>query len=320
MEQQQFDPRQRIIGILYAVTTALFWGFLAIAMKIGFDFVSPATMVWFRFTTAFWALFLFFSVKNRGKLRILIRPHWMLILAAAGLSLNYIGFANGVDYAGPATAQVFIQLGPMLLAVSGVVLFKERLSWRQKFGFLLAFAGFYLFYYEKIQRIGSDGSGDFIIGLAWIVMGATTWSVYAVLQKILVRTFSAQQLNLFIYGFAMVVYLPFVTFSEFSQLDGTQWAIMIFLGANTLIAYGCLAEAFKYVEANKISIIATMNPIITFVALSVMAYLNIDWIDQDPFSALMWIGAVTVLFAAIMVIMPKRKNRKKPRSHDPKAS
>ena len=50
-------------------------------------------------------------------------------------------------------------------------------------------------------------------------------------------------------------------------------------GKITLIAYGTLAEAFKYVQANKVSIIITLNPIITFGTIAILAALQVDWVD-----------------------------------------
>ena len=40
-------------GIIYASTTAFFWGFLAVALKVAAREVEPVTIVWFRFAIAF---------------------------------------------------------------------------------------------------------------------------------------------------------------------------------------------------------------------------------------------------------------------------
>jgi hypothetical protein len=50
------------------------------------------------------------------------------------LAANYYGFIEGVNLTSPSIAQVFIQLGPVLLAVSGFAFFHEKVSLRQVAG------------------------------------------------------------------------------------------------------------------------------------------------------------------------------------------
>lgn len=297
----------RYIGYAYAGTTALFWGFLAIAIKVAVVSVPPTTIVWFRFLIAFLVLFLYFIIKDPGKLKILIKPPVKLVFAATGLAANYIGFAYGIQYTSPGTSQIFIQLGPMLLAIAGIVIFKEKVSRRQLAGFAIAGLGFILFYNSQLNGIGSN-VGNFVKGIAWLVFAAVTWVMYAIFQKQLVKKYPAQQLNLVIYGLPILIYLPFVEMDSISALDSQGWLLMLFLGLNTLIAYGCLGEAFKYAEATKISIIITLNPIITFIALAVLNYLEVPWLERENITPESTLGAAVVLLGALMVIIPGKKS------------
>ena len=129
-------------GIIYALTTALFWGFLAIALKVAVRAVEPFTIVWIRFTFAFAFLFIVFMITDRKQLRILIRPPFKLVIAAVALGINYIGFMLGIKYTSPSNAQVIIQVGQILLAIAGFVLFKEKLRKRQLVGFAIVVIGF----------------------------------------------------------------------------------------------------------------------------------------------------------------------------------
>ena len=302
----QFDPNKRIYGILYAATTAFFWGFLAIFIKVTLNSVSPIIVVWFRFCIAFAFLFIYFSARDRQKLTILIKPPFMLILAALSLTVNYIGFANGIHFTSPTNAQIFIQIGPITLAIVGIAIFKERLSLRQFLGFVVAICGLIFFYREQIKNL--LGSEDiYFKGVSWLVLAGIAWTGYASLQKKLVQKFHAQQLNLIIYGLPMIILLPFIDFSSFATFSPGLWVLLVFLGINTLVAYGCLAEAFKYTEANKISVIITLNPIITFVTMAILSSMDLDWIDAEVITIYSIIGAVFVLFGAIMVVIPKKK-------------
>ncbi len=306
MKSTQFDPDKRIYGILYATTTALFWGLLAIFIKVALKGVDPIALVWFRFAVAFTFLFAWFSVRDRKKLVILRRPPWLLIIAALGLTLNYIGFAKGIDYTTPSNAQIFIQLGPMSLALSGIVIFKEKLKPLQIAGFLVAGGGFYLFYHDQLQNL-LKGHDIYITGVLWLVTASLAWTVYASLQKKLVGSYHAQQLNLVIYGLPVLVLLPVINFSQFANLSPLLWILIFFLGINTIVAYGALAEAFKYIEANKISVIITLNPIITFVAMTILDIMDVQWIDAESITLYGLAGALLVITGAALVVISGNK-------------
>ena len=143
-----------------------------------------------------------------------------------------------------------------------------------------------------------------------MILAALAWTGYASLQKKLVQEFHAQQLNLIIFGLPIIILLPFVEFSSFADFTPGLWVLLIFLGVNTIVAYGCLAEAFKYMEANKISVIITLNPIITFVTMTILGSMDLDWIDAEMITIFGVIGAVFVIFGAIMVVIPKKKHIK----------
>ncbi len=305
----KFNPKTRIYGILYASTTALFWGFLAIFMKVSLNELAPLIVVWFRFCIAFTLLFAYFLVMDRKKLSIIKKPPTLLIVAAVCLTFNYMGFANGINLTSPGNAQIFIQMGSISLAVVGVVVYKEKLSARQMFGFIVAGTGLAFFYRDQLKNL--LGSEDiFKTGVYWLIMGGLAWTGYAALQKKLVQKHHAQQLNLIIYGLPILILLPFVDFSIFKDLTLSLWLLLLFLGVNTIVAYGCLAEAFKYTEANKISVIITLNPIITLVAMWVLGNMDIDWIDPEVITIYGIIGAALVIFGVIMVIVPKKINFK----------
>lgn len=294
-------------GILYASTTAVFWGFLAIAIKLGTQEFNVINLVWFRFTFAFSMLFSYYLFTDRSKLKILYKAPFILLIAAAALGLNYLGFTSGVHYTSPTTAQVVIQLGPILLGLVGFIFFKEQINKRQMLGFGVAFIGLVFFYLNQVSQIIESDVNLFNIGFLWIVIGALAWLTYASLQKILVKSYDSQMLNLVIFGLPALLYTPFVSFGDFQGIEFNNWLLLIFLGANTLIAYGSLSMAFKYTDVNKVSVIITLNPIITFIAMSVLYQLNVTWIATQRMDMLTWTGALMVIAGAVMVVYFKTK-------------
>ncbi len=107
---------------------------------------------------------------------------------------------------------------------------------------------------------------------------------------------------MFLYGLPALLYIPSADFPAFTNLSLPVWLIVIFLGLNTLIAYGSLAYAFKYTEAYKVSIIVTLNPIITLITMAVLSSFQVDWIKTENLDFISMIGAVCVIGGAIIAV------------------
>jgi RarD protein len=297
-------------GVLYAMVTAFLWGFLPIFLKVALKDIDPISIVWFRFSFAFLVLFIYYLVTDRKQLNIIKRPPLLLIIAAIGLGVNYIGFLKGLNYTSPSNAQIIIQSGPIMLALAGVLFFKEKLNLKQMVGFGIAGLGLFLFYRTQLQTFIHD-TDAFNLGFFWVELAAVTWVLYAVLQKKLVQQHPAQVLNMVLYGIPALIYTPMADFSAFSGLDFKTWAIVIFLGINTLVAYGSIALAFKYTQAYKVSIIVTLNPIITLLTMAVLAKLQVDWIKTENLNLFSLIGAVLVIGGAVTAVFFSKEQKKK---------
>jgi LPXTG-motif cell wall-anchored protein len=294
-------------GLFYTLITVLMWGVLAIALKVATKEIDSPTIVWFRFSLAFSALFAWMAVKSPKELKILYKPSWLIILSSIALAWNYMGFMLGILYTSPSNAQVAIQAGPLLLAVFGILFFKEKISLIQIAGFLLSILGFWIFYRQHVSAVPAGQEGLYTKGMLITFSGAVAWAIYAAFQKKLVVHYPVGTLNVFIFGLPVLLYLPFVNFESLAHLSIGYWALLVFLGANTLISYGCLSLALKYLEAGKVSIIIILNPIITFILMGILTALSVDWITGEHFSVLSITGALIALGGAILVIRKKKQ-------------
>ncbi len=293
-------------GIIYAAITAFFWGFLAIALKIAVREVEPVTVVWFRFVFAFIMLASWQIIRKPVSFRIFKKPPLLLILAAIGLSWNYMGYMLGIHYTTPSNAQLFIQTGPIMLATAGFVFFKEKVARNQIIGFAVAILGLSFFYNDQLSAF-FETQAKYNNGVLLTLSGALAWAVYAISQKKLVNKYSVESLNLFLFAFPAIIYLPFINFQPLLNLHYTWWLLLMFLGANTFIAYTCLAQALKYIEANKVSIIIILNPMITFGTMAILTQLNVPWIQHERFSLITILGAALVFAGAVFVVKKARR-------------
>ncbi len=295
-------------GILYASFTALLWGVLAIVLKIIDNDLEPATIVWFRFVLAFVMLAAWQAFKNPSSFKLIAKPPLLLIIATLGLSWNYISFMMGIHYTTPSNAQLFIQMGPILLAVAGIVFFKEKISKLQSVGFAVAIVGVVFFYRDQLMAF-FDSKQEYNLGVIYILTSAMAWATYAVLQKKLVLKYSIESLNLFVFGLPVLLYAPFIHLGPLLQVSWLTMVLLLFVGLNTLFSYTFLSVALKNTDANKVSIIIILNPIITFICMDIFTRLDVSWIQHERFSIMSVVGAGLVIAGAILVA--KRQKPKK---------
>ena len=293
-------------GIVFTLITVIMWGVLAIALKVASKAIDSPTIVWFRFSLAFSGMAIWAIFNDPKALKILYKPSLILVISTLMLAWNYIGFMWGVQYTTPGNAQVAVQTGQVVLAIFGVVFFKEKLSLVQGLGFLLALIGFWIFYQQHLTALPANKS-EYTKGMLLTVSAALTWAVYAAMQKKLVKQHPVTTLNLFIFGLPILLYFPFANFASLAHLSWAYWLLLIFLGLNTLISYVCLSLALKYMEAGKVSVLLIMNPIITFVIMGVLTWLQVSWIAPEHFSVLSILGALLALSGAILVVRKKKK-------------
>jgi len=286
-------------GLAYAGTTALLWAFLPILMKISLKDFSEGSIVWFRFTFAFGVLFLFLKLKKKQPERIILSPPGLGVLAGIFLAGNYYYFLKGIETSSPSNAGILIQSAPVLLVIMGVILFKERFNWRQGIGLAVAVVGFILFYRDQSRQWGV---GVYTEASLYIQVAALLWVGYMVFQKKLSASYEAQQLNLLVYGTAALVLIPATTWADFNNPSFGSWVLLIFLGVNTLLAYGCLTEAVNHIPLWLISVVISLNPFITLVVMHILPMVAPGWVAPEMIGLWGYIGACTAIGGVVMVL------------------
>ena len=145
-------------------------------------------------------------------------------------------------------------------------------------------------------------SQQYTLGNLWIIFGAVAWAIFAISQKYLVRFWAPQQTNLLIYLVAAIMFSPLAVFQEFQGLTLSDWLTLIFLGANTLIAYGTLGEALKLIPANQVSAVIVLNPLITLIVAGVLSVQKLPWLSSESTTLVGYVGALLLLAGVGLVV------------------
>lgn len=287
------------------VTITLFlWGVLPILLKLGLNYYSVGTIAWFRFFFSFLILFLFLSMI-RSDFGILRHPPVIGIFGGTALAANYFGMTQGIHFSGPSNAAVIIQIAPVLLVVAGVVLFRETIGSRQLVGMAVATVGFYLFYLDRVGN--AQNNVHYSIANRWVIFAAVVWVLYMICQKRLSVKYSAQTLNLLVYAVAAVVLVPLVEWTELLKGGFAGWLLLIGLGLNTLLAYGALAEAVECIPLSLISILITLNPLITLGGMWILTALGIGALQAENISWSGYLGGIIAVCGVVFVVASPNK-------------
>jgi drug/metabolite transporter (DMT)-like permease len=295
------------LGLALALVTAVCWGLLPIALKIVLARMDAYTITWYRFAVSGIALGLFLAWRRRLPLPVpLTRRGWALIaVALAGLLANYVLYLFSLEHTSPTAAQVLIQLAPVFLLFGGLVVFRERFAPLQWAGFVVLVGGLLLFFHDRLAEVFALGT-QLGFGVALMVLAALTWAVYGLAQKQLLTQLASEQVLFLLYLGAVPLLLPAAHVPQVIALDRTQLAMLAFCCANTVVAYGCFAEALEHWEVSRVSAVVTLAPLVTLLGMQVASYLWPGSVAAEGLSGLSIAGALLVVAGAMTTAVGAR--------------
>jgi drug/metabolite transporter (DMT)-like permease len=309
MQLHQVSGRSRL-GLALSLVTVFLWGFLAIALKIVLQELDPFTATWFRFTIAGLLLGTYLTIRQK-------LPSWqnlqkvsipIFFTAVVGLSLNYILFLIGVGKTSPTNAQVLTQIAPVLMGIASLIIFKEKYNYRQWGGVALLIFGLVLFSHEQVRSLISSFD-SYMWGNILLILGAIAWVFYGLAQKQLLRDLPSSSVMLGIYLCSSVLFMPLSDPAKLLTLSGSHFAILIFCGLNTLVAYGAFAAALEHWEASKVSAIITLAPLVTLVASVILPSFMAQLLPPSPLSWWGYVGAIAVVSGSLTISLSSKPLR-----------
>ncbi len=296
------------LGFALALSTAVLWGLLPIALKVALTGMDAVTITWWRFAFSMAGLGAFLWWRGElPRLRGAGSAAWLLLaLALATLLGNYVLYLVALDLTTPSVAQVVIQLAPLLLLLGGVFVFREPFAARQWLGFAVLVAGLLMFFNRRLPELlrPAEGLG---LGVFLMVLAAVAWAVYGLAQKQLLRHFSARQVLWALYLGAVVALAPFSEPLLVRGLDAFQLAMLAFCCANTLVAYGAFGEALHYWDLSRVSAVLATAPLVTISAMWAIERAGFGWVAPEGLNAWSIAGALAVVAGSMTTALAARR-------------
>ena len=300
------------LGLALALVTAACWSTLPVALKVMLEQLDPYTLTWIRFVVAGAVMLAWLAARNGlRRFASLDRRRWGLLgLAGVLLIGNYVFYLLGVQHSTPGNAQLLIQLAPLLMALGGILVFRERYRLGQWLGLGIIAAGLWLFFRDQSGHSSVAGD-EYALGSMMVVIAALVWAGYALIQKQLLTRLSSPAIMLFIYLLASLLLLPLAHPAALLQLDGLGVALLAFCALNTLVAYGAFAEALVHWEASRVSTVLALTPLLSLAVIAGVHGLWPQAVAPESVGAIGYVGALLVVAGSAMSALLGNRNRSK---------
>jgi drug/metabolite transporter (DMT)-like permease len=300
MTMHQASGRWKL-GLALALVTTACWSTLPVALKMTLASLDPYTLTWFRFVSAGAVLLAWLAARGGlGGFSGLGASRWRLLLAAGVLLIgNYVFYLLGVQHTSPGNAQLLIQLAPLLMALGGILVFRERYRFGQWLGLAIIAAGLLLFFRDQATQVVT-GTRAYALGSGLVVLAAVVWAAYALIQKQLLTRLSSPAILVFIYLLASVLLLPLAHPARLLELNAAAWWLLAYCALNTLIAYGAFAEALAHWEASRVSTILATTPLLSLAVIAAVHGLWPEAIAPERVGAWGYFGAGLVVLGSAM--------------------
>lgn len=295
------------IGLPLAVLTSMMWAIVPPVMKGLLTYLDPMTLVWCR-QIGCGVLMVGYFAFRRGVSWVALRELPVLLLVAVcviGLTVNTLLLFVGLQYATPSASQVLAQLGPVLVLLGAVLIFKELFTSQQWFGAAVVVGGLMIFSHDHLADIFSMNQYGY--GMLLLTIAPMFWASYMLAQKRLGGRLGAQQVLMIAYVLGTFVLLPLSTPVRVLTLDAIALLLLIAVIILYLVSYVTLGAAMAHWEASRVSAMITLTPLFTLVFSHVIAALFPGYLQPERHDLLSWGGAALVVVGSLLAAMPRRR-------------
>jgi drug/metabolite transporter (DMT)-like permease len=298
------------LGFALAASTMALWAVLPFALQRVLSALDAFTITWVRFVAS--ALVLGGVLAARGDLPALRgiggRRAALLAVATIFLATNYAAFLFGLDWTSAADAQILIQLGPILLSLGGIAVFREQFARLQWIGLAVLVAGMAVFVTARLGG-GSHTGRPLVPGMAMIGFAAATWAIYGLAQKQLLHTFRSIHVLLFVYAGCAAAFTPLASPGSLAQLDSARAALLAFCALNTVLGYGAFAESLAHWEASRVGAVLALTPLGTLACATALDAIAPAWATAPNLSPGGWVGALLVVAGSLAASLGAERMR-----------
>ena len=282
-----------IVNLIYALN-------YTIAKDVMPEYMQPSGFILLRViggSILFFLTYLFF-IKERVKKKDFFR---LMLCGLFGVAINQLFFFEGLNLTTPINAAIIMTISPVLVIITSAIIIKEKITLRKITGIFLGLIGACIL----ILNTGDISfENDFFTGNILVLINATSYAVYLVLVKTLMKRYNPITVMFYVFIFGLIFVLPF-GIDEIQKIDLTTFNEEIYLKigfvviCTTFIAYMFNAFALKSLNPSVVSVYIYLQPLLaSLIAIA---------LNSDSLSLVKILAAIFIFSAVFLVSIPSKK-------------
>ena len=282
-----------IVNLIYALN-------YTIAKDVMPEYIQPSGFILLRViggSILFFLTYLFF-IKERVKKKDFFR---LMLCGLFGVAINQLFFFEGLNLTTPINAAIIMTISPVLVIITSAIIIKEKITVRKIIGIFLGLIGACIL----ILNSGDISfENDFFTGNILVLINATSYAIYLVLVKTLMKRYNPITVMFYVFIFGLIFVLPF-GIDEILKIDLTTFNEEIYLKigfvviCTTFIAYMFNAFALKSLNPSVVSVYIYLQPLLaSLIAIA---------LNSDSLSLVKILSAIFIFSAVFLVSIPSKK-------------
>jgi drug/metabolite transporter (DMT)-like permease len=282
-----------IVNLIYALN-------YSIAKDVMPDYIEPSGFILLRViggSLLFFFTYLFF-VKERVERKDVFR---LMLCGLFGVAINQLFFFEGLNLTTPINAAIIMTISPVLVIIISAIIIKEKITIRKIIGIFLGIIGACVL----ILNSGDISfENNFFLGNILVLINATSYAVYLVLVKTLMKRYNPITVMFYVFIFGLIFVLPF-GIDEIQKIELVTFTQEIYLKiffvviCTTFIAYMFNAFALKSLNPSVVSVYIYLQPLLaSLIAIS---------LNSDSLSLVKILSAIFIFSAVFLVSIPSKK-------------
>ena len=275
------------------------------------DFLSPNVFIFMRAAGAallFWIVKLLF-VKEK------VYRKDLLLLAFCGLfgvAVNQLFFFHGLSMTSAINSGIIMTINPMLVVILSFFILKEAITWKRIIGIFMGATGAVL-----LTLTAGTGKGDSSLGDLFIFFNATSYALYLVLVKPLMKKYAPLTVITYVFSFGLTYVTLFpptlkeLAITDFSVIPTHIIYVILFVIIGvTFLTYLLTVFGLKYVSPSVSSAYIYLQPVL--VMFFAVLFSAIGWVDDYTNTITMEkVGYMLLIFTGVYITSSTSFKRKK---------
>ena len=286
-----------VANLIYAINYTL-------AKDVMPDYINPSGFILLRVIGALFLFTLsyFLFIKEKIEKKDIIR---FAICGLFGVAINQLLFFEGLNLTTPINAAIIMTSNPILVIIMSLLILKEKITLRKGLGIILGIVGASSLI---LNGGGINLSSDAQIGNLFIFINATSYGLYLVLVKPLMKKYKPITVMFYVFAFGLLLVFPF-GIANLYQVNWNDiptniyWEISFVVVCTTFIAYLFNSSALKELSPTTVSIYIYLQPILA----TLFAILR----ESDSLDKQKIISSAIIFFGVYLVSVRSKKPTKK---------